>query len=101
MYFVQLRIVAFYTEGERGKTKTLYCGENGDSIRSVYSQSHENQQRQAAVQLHIPHTMIWNVLSFHFHLNTYKCLGGKSISSRCVTSHEEDIRNTIIDLLYH
>ncbi|GBM67871.1 hypothetical protein AVEN_71199-1 [Araneus ventricosus] len=46
--------------------------ENVDRIQETFTRSPRKSTRQAAVQLHMPHTTIWNVLHNRLHLNAYK-----------------------------
>ncbi|GBN11389.1 hypothetical protein AVEN_204324-1 [Araneus ventricosus] len=46
--------------------------ENVDRTQETFTRSPRKSTRQAAVQLHMPHTTIWNVLHNRLHLNAYK-----------------------------
>ncbi|GBN32483.1 hypothetical protein AVEN_262031-1 [Araneus ventricosus] len=46
--------------------------ENVYPIQETFTRSPRKSTRQAAVQLHMPHTTIWNVLHNRLHLNAYK-----------------------------
>ncbi|GBM19514.1 hypothetical protein AVEN_107986-1 [Araneus ventricosus] len=43
-----------------------------DRIPETFTRSPRKSTRQADVQLHMPHTTIWNVLHNRLHLNAYK-----------------------------
>ncbi|GBO26034.1 hypothetical protein AVEN_96359-1 [Araneus ventricosus] len=57
-------VVAFYTE--RGGKNEHFTWENVDRIQETFTRSPRKSMRQATVQLHMPHTTIWNVLRNHF-----------------------------------
>ncbi|GBM95683.1 hypothetical protein AVEN_104970-1 [Araneus ventricosus] len=62
----------------KGAGRPSTSQENVDRIQETFTRSPRKSTRQAAVQLHMPHTTIWNVLRNRLHLSAYKCLGGKS-----------------------
>ncbi|GBN30177.1 hypothetical protein AVEN_233114-1 [Araneus ventricosus] len=62
----------------KGAGRPSTSQENVDLIQETFTRSPRKSTRQAAVQLHMPHTTIRNVLHSRLHLNAYKCLGGKS-----------------------
>ncbi|GBN60650.1 hypothetical protein AVEN_254379-1 [Araneus ventricosus] len=61
----------------KGAGRPSTSQENVDRIQETFTRSPQKSTRQAAVQLHMPHTTISNVLHNRLHLNAYKCLGGK------------------------
>ncbi|GBM54327.1 hypothetical protein AVEN_263039-1 [Araneus ventricosus] len=62
----------------KGAGRPSTSQENVDRIQETFTRSPRKSTRQAAVQLHMPHTTIWNVPHNRLHLNAYKCLGEKS-----------------------
>ncbi|GBN89029.1 hypothetical protein AVEN_23529-1 [Araneus ventricosus] len=94
----------------KGPGRPITSQENVDRIQETFTRSPRKSTRQAAVQLHMPHTTIWNVLHNRlqncycdpkcYPTNTGKHLEGNRISSRCVTSHEgQSCANSLIFLL--
>ncbi|GBN32805.1 hypothetical protein AVEN_8349-1 [Araneus ventricosus] len=56
----------------KGAGRPSTSQENVDRIQETFTRSPQKSTRQAAVQLHMPHTTIWNVLHNRLHLNAYK-----------------------------
>ncbi|GBM05117.1 hypothetical protein AVEN_124310-1 [Araneus ventricosus] len=56
----------------KGAGRPSTSQENVDHIQETFTRSPRKSTRQAAVQLHMPHTTIWNVLHNRLHLNAYK-----------------------------
>lgn len=56
----------------KGAGRPSTSQENVDRIQETFTRSPRTSTRQAAVQLHMPHTTIWNVLHNRLHLNAYK-----------------------------
>ncbi|GBM24568.1 hypothetical protein AVEN_217141-1 [Araneus ventricosus] len=56
----------------KGAGRPSTSQENVDRIQETFTRSPRKSTRQAAVQLHMPHTTIWNVLHNRLHLNAYK-----------------------------
>ncbi|GBO45561.1 hypothetical protein AVEN_270657-1 [Araneus ventricosus] len=56
----------------KGAGRPSTSQENVDRIQETFTRSPRKSTKQAAVQLHMPHTTIWNVLHNRLHLNAYK-----------------------------